>query len=309
MADGNMGNFLATDRVPDTIFGIPVVSRREDYTEADIAFFRDHPEAGGYYDMGKAEDEAEESSGAWGGGAAFASIIGPEGLKNLVKAGWKNLPSLVDAPVKAGGEAFQIGELKDVTLRRGWESALLRGSKTLSDILDFSSPQGKRLLVAYPGIDRTVVTNESRPDKPGERKSYKGTAGTFVKGNDGEPDVIWLNPDHEGYRRSLATYNTVLHEGINHAIWAREPSFPRRTVPYEHLSNLGYALDLEEAIVDLASNRGEDRSYFGKGTANPSEFAEEIIPHIRTRVENASDDDGSVTQRQTDSRKLRKGAK
>ena len=32
MADGNMANFLATDKVPDTIFGIPVVSRREDYT-------------------------------------------------------------------------------------------------------------------------------------------------------------------------------------------------------------------------------------------------------------------------------------
>lgn len=55
MADSNMGNFLATDKVPDTIFGIPVVSRKEDYTEADLAFFRDHPEAGGYYDMGDEE--------------------------------------------------------------------------------------------------------------------------------------------------------------------------------------------------------------------------------------------------------------
>lgn len=65
MADKNMANFLATDKVPDTIFGIPVVSRREDYTEEDIAFFREHPEAGGYYDMG---DEAAESQGAQKGG-------------------------------------------------------------------------------------------------------------------------------------------------------------------------------------------------------------------------------------------------
>ena len=57
MADKNMSNFLATDKVPDTIFGIPIVSRREDYTKADIAFFREHPEAGGYYDMGDGEGE------------------------------------------------------------------------------------------------------------------------------------------------------------------------------------------------------------------------------------------------------------
>ena len=54
-----MSNFLATDKVPDTIFGIPIVSRREDYTEADIAFFKEHPEAGGYYDMGDEETEGE----------------------------------------------------------------------------------------------------------------------------------------------------------------------------------------------------------------------------------------------------------
>lgn len=59
-----MSNFLATDKVPDTIFGIPVVSRREDYTEADLAFFRDHPEAGGYYDMGEGTPEDGSEEGA-----------------------------------------------------------------------------------------------------------------------------------------------------------------------------------------------------------------------------------------------------
>ena len=57
-------NFLATDKVPDTIFGIPVVSRREDYTEADIAFFKEHPEAGGYYDMGEGTPEDGSDEGA-----------------------------------------------------------------------------------------------------------------------------------------------------------------------------------------------------------------------------------------------------
>lgn len=58
-----IANFLATDKVPDTIFGIPVVSRKEDYTEADLAFFKEHPEAGGYYDMGaeaQGADNGEE---------------------------------------------------------------------------------------------------------------------------------------------------------------------------------------------------------------------------------------------------------
>ena len=64
MADRNMANFLATDKVPDTIFGIPVVSRREDYTEEDIAFFREHPEAGGYYDMGEGTREDGTVEGA-----------------------------------------------------------------------------------------------------------------------------------------------------------------------------------------------------------------------------------------------------
>ena len=308
MADENMANFLATDKVPDTIFGIPVVSRREDYTEEDVAFFKEHPEAGGYYDMGDEETEPE-SQGAVGGGAAFASIFGPEGLKNLVKAGWKNLPSLVDTPFEAGGETFQIGELKDVKMRKGWEAALMRKSKTLADLLDFSSPQGKRLLAAYPGIDRTVVKNESRPDKPGQKKSYKDVSGTFTRGEDGAPDVIWLNPDHENYRQKSSAYNTVLHEGINHAIWAREPSFPRRVIPYGDLSNFGYATDLEEAIVDLASNRGEARASSGKGAADPDALASGVVPHIVARVASTSDDDGSVSQRQPDSRMLKKGAK
>lgn len=48
----DMSNFLATDEVPPALFGVPVVSAEEQYTEKDLAFFKEHPEAGGYYDMG-----------------------------------------------------------------------------------------------------------------------------------------------------------------------------------------------------------------------------------------------------------------
>lgn len=54
------GNFLATDEVPETLFGVPIIARREDYTEASIEFFKEHPEAGGYYDMGDGEGEPPE---------------------------------------------------------------------------------------------------------------------------------------------------------------------------------------------------------------------------------------------------------
>lgn len=79
MADRNMSNFLATDKVPDTIFGIPVVSRREDYTESDLAFFRDHPEAGGYYDMG--EDEDKESQGAVNSGPSDLRTVWSDAVR------------------------------------------------------------------------------------------------------------------------------------------------------------------------------------------------------------------------------------
>lgn len=55
-------NFLATDKVPDSIFGIPVVADEGSWTPEDLEFFKEHPEAGGYYDMGEGtpEDGTEE---------------------------------------------------------------------------------------------------------------------------------------------------------------------------------------------------------------------------------------------------------
>lgn len=57
MANKDLSNFLATDEVPESLFGIPVVASPEQYTESDIAFFQEHPKAGGFYELG---DEATE---------------------------------------------------------------------------------------------------------------------------------------------------------------------------------------------------------------------------------------------------------
>ena len=92
-----MGNFLATDKVPDTIFGIPVVSRREDYTEEDIAFFREHPEAGGYYDLG-GDSEETESQGALGAGKSRGAYPGSLNNPGNVEKRRERRPGEVDSP-------------------------------------------------------------------------------------------------------------------------------------------------------------------------------------------------------------------
>lgn len=59
-----MASFLATDEVPETIFGIPVVASEDQYTEEDLQFFEEHPEAGGYYDMGEGTPDDGTEEGA-----------------------------------------------------------------------------------------------------------------------------------------------------------------------------------------------------------------------------------------------------
>lgn len=69
-------NFLATDRVPDSIFGIPVVSRKEDYLNSDLEFFRKRPEAGGFYSLGgeSPDDGSEEGAPV----QADAPVVSPQ---------------------------------------------------------------------------------------------------------------------------------------------------------------------------------------------------------------------------------------
>lgn len=60
----NFKNFLATDKVPESIFGYPVVQRAEDYTPEDVEFFRANPKAAGFYDL---EDGNEANAAEKGG--------------------------------------------------------------------------------------------------------------------------------------------------------------------------------------------------------------------------------------------------
>lgn len=68
-----LSGFLATDEVPGTLFGIPVVADMDSYSDADLEFFHDHPTAGGYYDMG--EDDHETEQDAKGGRGDMANFL------------------------------------------------------------------------------------------------------------------------------------------------------------------------------------------------------------------------------------------
>ena len=72
-------NVLATDKVPETIFGFTIVSERRDYTPEDLRFFRENPEAGGYYDL---EDE--------GGDVVHGDVLGGDSLPDEVKSYYRD---------------------------------------------------------------------------------------------------------------------------------------------------------------------------------------------------------------------------
>jgi hypothetical protein len=67
-------NFLATDEVPETLFGIPVVS--QDYTEEDLEFFKRNPKAAGFYDLGDEEEPEPPPDGGGGGGSPVMDLFG-----------------------------------------------------------------------------------------------------------------------------------------------------------------------------------------------------------------------------------------
>ena len=59
------------DDVPETVFGYPVASSPEQYTEEDLACFRKYPEAAGYYQTDSDEEAGAPEQGAMLGGEAF----------------------------------------------------------------------------------------------------------------------------------------------------------------------------------------------------------------------------------------------
>lgn len=75
-------NFLASDDVPGTLFGIPVVS--QGYTDEDLEFFKRNPKAAGFYDLGDGGGEepppegpppAGPVQGDQKGGKAYDTVI------------------------------------------------------------------------------------------------------------------------------------------------------------------------------------------------------------------------------------------
>lgn len=119
MASADISNFLATDKVPDTIFGIPIVSREEDYTEEDAMFFRDHPEAGGYYDMGDEDNETPLDN------------TPPPDEKGVVPdepvqpAGGDLPPAQMEGGVQAAVKGGSAGNIMAATNERGRDFSLL----------------------------------------------------------------------------------------------------------------------------------------------------------------------------------------
>ncbi len=101
------GNFLATDDVPDTLFGVPVVTGG--YSPEDLEFFKEHPSAGGFYDMGDGTATGESSPdpkyarAAGGAGDTVARVYGQSesGPKAAPKHGkWGARP---DGTLKGNG--------------------------------------------------------------------------------------------------------------------------------------------------------------------------------------------------------------
>lgn len=114
----NFRNFLASDKVPESIFGYPVVQREEDYTPEDLEFFRKNPKAAGFYDL---EDGDETNAAGFydleDGDEADAAEKGGEAQPVLAFYGkrpdgtWKGTGWLGELKLPGGGVAgeYSVG--------------------------------------------------------------------------------------------------------------------------------------------------------------------------------------------------------
>lgn len=105
---GGMRNFLATDEVPKTLFGVPIVSNPDEYTDADLAFFRKNPEAGGYYDLGSEDPWDATPDDGTAEGAPVQNRDGGKAIKYVrEKAALvdpSEIPELEPVPELAGAD-------------------------------------------------------------------------------------------------------------------------------------------------------------------------------------------------------------
>jgi len=144
-------NFLATDKVPESIFGIPIVQDESQYTEEDKAFFKSHPEAGGYYDLG---DEQEEPAPEQGALKAKQSIIRGNAYGSAFSKFFESKPVLVRQadgklyykPTKDKAGKYDIGGYRSY-----WSSTKKRLVEHSNDGLlpEAAYVEGKKKLDAY----------------------------------------------------------------------------------------------------------------------------------------------------------------
>ena len=103
-------NFLATDDVPETLFGIPVVS--SGYTQEDLEFFKRNPKAAGFYDLGDEgggeEPPPEEPPPEGGPGPEQGDLLG--GVAKRFKETGEVLSDLYDM----SGLKKRVGETGEV---------------------------------------------------------------------------------------------------------------------------------------------------------------------------------------------------
>ena len=146
-------NFLATDEVPESIFGIPVVQDESGYTEKDLAFFRENPKAAGFYDLGDEEMEEEEDvppvMDLFGGDAGAFRRAFEQKRKELVQA-------------TAEKQYGALLKFKDPTHRKRAESALYaaldedaRNAALLDEydrVSEANRPKDKRSWKAYDAL-------------------------------------------------------------------------------------------------------------------------------------------------------------
>lgn len=173
---GTFRNFLATDDVPESIFGFPVVQDKSQYTEGDLEFFRRNPKAAGFYDLGDEEMDEDVPQQAAGAGEAMG-VFEPYVERDSNGA----LSSVFGVPVRRSlypGEDTFFKAHKDVAGMAAEDSAIILNpysanqteNQELVAVLEAARHHMKRMGDAVPAFTLT----------PGQR-------GFFSTINDGRP--------------------------------------------------------------------------------------------------------------------------
>lgn len=222
-----ISNFLATDKVPDTIFGIPVVSRRDSYSEKDIAFFKEHPEAGGYYDMG---DENEDTSSAEEVPAQGMGEVQPrepfgEGIPQMAAKG---------------------GKTYDTVIPKEREAEYLAWRATLPKPLQYEGDYDLRGYWMDPDTKKTAVTGDhfidkyKKPNHPTfsvESKYAVGADANLAGTWNGETYIPNPNAIRELWNRAVKSTGNLDGMARVFAAMSGESSLNQRGATAEQISN------------------------------------------------------------------------